>query len=126
LTICITPSLAGRTAFVELFPFSLQELAHTGKLPATADIMLLTGGYPPLYDWDLPSQILDIRARSKLSRFSTASPPRQFQQAVGQDAEAIFLRRWARLVAIEDQDAGTDGDSSVKGQYFLRRLLFQN
>jgi len=55
LTFYITQSLAGRTAFVELLPFSLQELAHTGKLPSTADIMLLTGGYPPLYDRDLPS-----------------------------------------------------------------------
>lgn len=50
----ITQSLAGRTAFVELLPFSIPELANSGKLPATADTMLLTGGYPPLYDRDLP------------------------------------------------------------------------
>ena len=49
----ITQSLAGRTAFVELLPFSLPELVRAGKLPATADAMLLTGGYPPLYDRDL-------------------------------------------------------------------------
>ena len=49
----ITQSLAGRTAFVELLPFSIPELTNAGKLPATADAMLLTGGYPPLYDRDL-------------------------------------------------------------------------
>ncbi len=50
----ISQSLAGRTAFVELLPFSIPELAPTGKLPASADAMLLAGGYPPLYDRDLP------------------------------------------------------------------------
>jgi hypothetical protein len=50
----ITQSLAGRSAFVELLPFSVPELALAGKLPTTADAMLLTGGYPPLYDRDLP------------------------------------------------------------------------
>lgn len=49
----ITQSLAGRTAFVELLPFSIIELAGAGKLPADADTMLLTGCYPPLYDREL-------------------------------------------------------------------------
>lgn len=49
----ITQSLAGRTAFVELLPFSLPELAQAGKLPVTADTLLLTGSYPPLYDREL-------------------------------------------------------------------------
>ncbi|KAF0156494.1 MAG: ATPase AAA [Syntrophaceae bacterium] len=46
----ITQSLAGRTAFVELLPFDAQELKAAGKLPADIDVMLLTGGYPPIYD----------------------------------------------------------------------------
>jgi len=50
----ITQSLAGRTAFVELLPFSLAELAETGKVPSSLDAMLLTGCYPPLYDRDVP------------------------------------------------------------------------
>jgi uncharacterized protein len=50
----ITQSLAGRTAFVELLPFSVAELAQAGKLPADSDTMLLTGGYPPLYDRKVP------------------------------------------------------------------------
>lgn len=50
----ITQSLAGRTAFVELLPFSLPELHRAGRLPEDADTMMLTGGYPPLYDRDVP------------------------------------------------------------------------
>lgn len=46
----ITQSLAGRTAFVELLPFATQELTAAGKLPANIDTMMLTGGYPPIYD----------------------------------------------------------------------------
>ena len=46
----ITQSLAGRTAFVELFGFSTQELAGASKLPANIDEMMLTGCYPPVYD----------------------------------------------------------------------------
>jgi uncharacterized protein len=51
----ITQSLAGRTAFIELLPFSVSELFSAGKLPASTDTMLLTGSYPPLYDRDVPS-----------------------------------------------------------------------
>ena len=50
----ISQSLAGRTAFVELLPFSIQELIHAGKLPSTVDAMLFTGSYPPLYDRGVP------------------------------------------------------------------------
>ena len=50
----ITQSLAGRTAFVELLPFSIPELAQAGKLPQATDNMLLKGCYPPLYDRDVP------------------------------------------------------------------------
>ncbi|MCX5971901.1 MAG: AAA family ATPase, partial [Coprothermobacterota bacterium] len=46
----ITQSLAGRTGFLELLPFSLPELLKVGMLPADVDTFLLTGGYPPLYD----------------------------------------------------------------------------
>jgi len=49
----ITQSLAGRSAFIELLPFSLPELIRADTLPAAVDTMLLTGCYPPLYDRDL-------------------------------------------------------------------------
>lgn len=50
----ISQSLAGRTAFIELLPFSIGELSRAGKLPTTADSMLLNGCYPPLYDREVP------------------------------------------------------------------------
>lgn len=46
----ITQSLAGRTAFVELLPFSIHELELAGIHPPSSDAMLFAGGYPPLYD----------------------------------------------------------------------------
>ena len=46
----ITQSLAGRTAFVELLPFSVNELSRADKMPLDSDSMLLAGCYPPLYD----------------------------------------------------------------------------
>jgi len=49
----ITQSLAGRTAFVELLPFSFDELVNAGKQPRDIDHMLYAGGYPPLYDRDI-------------------------------------------------------------------------
>ena len=49
----VTQSLAGRTAFIELLPFSIRELKRAGVEPATLDTMLYTGCYPPLYDREL-------------------------------------------------------------------------
>lgn len=46
----ITQSLAGRSAFVELLPFSMDELDAAGKLSADLDSVLFSGSYPPLYD----------------------------------------------------------------------------
>lgn len=50
----ISQSLAGRTAFVELLPFSLDELLRSGMSPQSLDEMLTKGGYPPLYDRKIP------------------------------------------------------------------------
>ncbi len=46
----VTQSLAGRTAFLELLPLSLHELAAAGIVPPGIDDALLAGGYPALYD----------------------------------------------------------------------------
>jgi predicted AAA+ superfamily ATPase len=37
----ITQSLAGRTGFVELLPFSIPELTRAGKLPTSSDALLI-------------------------------------------------------------------------------------
>lgn len=50
----ISQSLAGRTAFVELLPFSIDELSRSNILPQRLDEMLTKGGYPALYDRNLP------------------------------------------------------------------------
>lgn len=46
----ISQSLAGRVGFLRLLPFSLDELASAGVVPATLDKLLWSGGYPPIYD----------------------------------------------------------------------------
>lgn len=46
----ITQSLAGRTAFIELLPFSMNELDQAKIRPPDLEEMLFLGGYPPLYD----------------------------------------------------------------------------
>lgn len=49
----ITESLAGRAAFLILYPFSLQELKKTNHAGSDPFEMLLKGFYPPLYTRDV-------------------------------------------------------------------------
>jgi len=49
----ITQSLAGRTAFIQLLPFSIDELTKAGVAPKSLDEILFNGGYPALYDRQL-------------------------------------------------------------------------
>jgi len=49
----VTESLAGRAAFLTLYPFSVRELRDAGKLPSDPYDLLLKGFYPPLYDRDV-------------------------------------------------------------------------
>ncbi|MDR2801895.1 MAG: ATP-binding protein [Prevotellaceae bacterium] len=46
----ITQSLAGRAAVLKLLPFSFAELQKTDAHPETIDKLILTGGYPRIYD----------------------------------------------------------------------------
>jgi len=87
----ISQSLAGRSAFVELLPFSLDELARAGKVPATADAMLLAGGYPPLYDRDLPPA-------AWFSAYVTAYVERDVRQLLKIQELEVF-QRFVRLCA---------------------------
>ena len=85
LSAAISQSLAGRIALINLLPFSLGELQAAGRAP---DTLLITGGYPPLYDRDLPPrfwladyittyierdvrQVLEIRDLAAFQRFVT-------------------------------------------------------
>jgi hypothetical protein len=87
----VTQSLAGRTAFVELLPFSIPELEQAGVRPASLDEMLFTGGYPPLYDRGL-------RPRDWLSAYVMAYVERDVRQLLKvQDLE--ILQRFVRLCA---------------------------
>ena len=87
----ITQSLAGRTAFIELLPFSADELAQAGKQPRDIDRMLHTGGYPPLYDRDL-----DVRAW--FSAYVTAYLERDVRQVL-KVQELENFQRFVRLCA---------------------------
>ena len=87
----VTQSLAGRTAFIELLPFSIHELERAGARPASLDEMLFTGGYPPLYDRGLSP-------RSWLSAYVTAYVERDVRQFLKVlDLEAF--QRFVRLCA---------------------------
>lgn len=87
----ITQSLAGRTAFVELLPFSLGELEQVGKLPKRLDDMLIKGGYPPLYD-------RDITVRAWFAAYVTAYIERDVRQVI-KVQELETFQRFVRLCA---------------------------
>lgn len=87
----ITQSLAGRTAFIELLPFSSAELATGGIAPPGIDDLLYAGGYPALYDRELPPQ-------SWFPAYVTAYVERDVRQLVKvQDLETF--QRFLRLCA---------------------------
>jgi predicted AAA+ superfamily ATPase len=87
----ITQSLAGRTAFVELLPFSLHELAQAGKQPPSIDQILFAGGYPPLYD-------RDVAVRAWFGAYVTAYIERDVRQVL-KVQELETFQRFVRLCA---------------------------
>jgi predicted AAA+ superfamily ATPase len=87
----ITQSLAGRTAFVELLPFSIHELARAGKQPQNIDRMLYAGGYPPLYD-------RDVAVRVWFGAYVTAYLERDVRQVL-KVQELETFQRFVRLCA---------------------------
>ena len=87
----VTQSLAGRTAFIELLPFSVGELTRSGRRPPDLDATLLTGGYPPLYDRNL-------LPRTWFPAYVTAYVERDVRQLVNvRDLETF--QRFVRLCA---------------------------
>src|SRR5690606_37353929 len=86
-----TQSLAGRSAFMELLPFSFSELAQAQKLAADLDTQLLTGCYPPLYDRDLTPS-------AWFAAYVTAYIERDVRQQIKVQDLEIF-QRFVRLCA---------------------------
>jgi predicted AAA+ superfamily ATPase len=87
----ITQSLAGRTAFVELLPFSVNELAQANRQPQNIDQMLFKGGYPPLYD-------RDVGVREWFAAYVTAYLERDVRQVL-KVQELETFQRFVRLCA---------------------------
>jgi predicted AAA+ superfamily ATPase len=87
----ISQSLAGRTAFIELLPFSIHELQNTEQGVPELDAMLFRGGYPPIYDRKLsPGEWFPA--------YVTAHIERDVRQLLNvQDLEAF--QRFVRLCA---------------------------
>lgn len=56
LTQSITQSLAGRVGFIQLLPFTINELKNGNYLPDTIETTLFSGSYPPIYDRQIPAQ----------------------------------------------------------------------
>jgi hypothetical protein len=87
----ISQSLAGRTAFIELLPFSVTELDAGKVKPCDLNGMLFNGGYPPLYDRKLSP-------RFWFPAYVTAYVERDVRQLLQvQDLEAF--QRFLRLCA---------------------------
>jgi uncharacterized protein len=87
----VSQSLAGRTGFLELLPFSLNELKESQKLYSNINTMLITGSYPPLYDREIPPDIW-------FSSYTTAYIERDVRQILKiQDLETF--QRFIRLCA---------------------------
>ncbi|MFP4671827.1 MAG: ATP-binding protein [Desulfohalobiaceae bacterium] len=87
----VTQSLAGRTAFVQLLPFSLHELQQAEMGPTELERMLFIGGYPPLYD-------RKVTPNQWMPAYITAYLERDVRQLINvQDLEAF--QRFLRLCA---------------------------
>jgi uncharacterized protein len=87
----ITQSLAGRSAFIDLLPFSIRELEGAGRMPTELDAMLFSGGYPPLYD-------REVTPGSWFPAYVTAYVERDVRQLLKvQDLESF--QRFVRLCA---------------------------
>lgn len=87
----ITQSLAGRTAFLELLPFSIPELRESNLLPTQADSLLYSGCYPPLYDRDIAPQ-------TWFSAYTTTYIERDVRQIL-KVQELETFQRFVRLCA---------------------------
>ena len=87
----ISQSLAGRTAMVELLPFSFNELRAAETLASQLDSVLHTGCYPPLHD-------RDIDPRAWFNAYTLAYVERDIRQML-KIQELESFQRFIRLCA---------------------------
>lgn len=117
----VTQSLAGRVGHIELLALSAHELATADRLPATLEAMLLSGGYPALFNRDLTPgdwlanyvttylerdvrQLIAVRDLSQFQRFVRMCAARSGQllnlAALGADCgiSAVTAREWLSVL----------------------------
>ena len=87
----ISQSLAGRTAFVELLPLTVEELDAVHARPRDLESMLYTGGYPAIYD-------RPVAPRHWFPAYVTAYVERDVRQLLQVHDLAAF-QRFIRLCA---------------------------
>ncbi len=87
----ISQSLAGRSAFVELLPLTLEELNAVGARPPELETVLFTGGYPDIYD-------RPVSPRHWFPAYVTAYVERDVRQLLQVHDLAAF-QRFIRLCA---------------------------
>lgn len=114
-------SLAGRVGRIELLPLSLAEMREGECMPPTLDRLLLTGGYPALYQRELAAsdwfsnyvatylerdvrQLIAVRDLSQFQRFVRMCAARSGQllnlAALGADCgiSAVTAREWLSVL----------------------------
>ncbi len=110
----LTQSLAGRSALVQLLPFSIAELRQSDNLPADLDALLLRGGYPALYarqlnparwygDYTMSYLERDVRQITQVQDLSTFQ--RFLRLAAGRTGQLLNLASLAQETGIAQSTA---------------------
>jgi predicted AAA+ superfamily ATPase len=110
----LTQSLAGRSALVQLLPFSIDELRQSDNLPTDLDALLLRGGYPALYarqlnparwygDYTMSYLERDVRQITQVQDLSTFQ--RFLRLAAGRTGQLLNLASLAQETGIAQSTA---------------------
>jgi predicted AAA+ superfamily ATPase len=87
----VTQSLAGRTTLTELLPLSLEEIRRFPAPPADLNTLLWTGGYPRIYERNLP-------AHEWLADYTATYVERDVRQLI-QVGDLLLFQTFLRLCA---------------------------
>lgn len=87
----ISQTLAGRIGYIQLLPFSINELKKAKLVPSTDEELLFKGFYPPIYDQEIaPTDWLPDYIRTYIER-----DVRQIKNV----SDLIIFERFIRLLA---------------------------